>query len=363
MPPTITRLVSPTGFELVLRADDHAVGYTGFIVVHSATLGPAVGGTRFWAYRSDADALADVLRLARGMTYKSAMAGLPFGGGKSVIIRRNGYVDRAALFRAHGRFVESLGGRYITAEDVGSSPDDMACIRAETRHVVGLAALSGDPSPHTARGVFRALLAAAAHRWGESDLPRRTVAVQGCGAVGRQLAFELQRAGARLIVCDADPARAQRVAEELGALVVPPEDIYDSHADIFAPCALGGVLNESTIPRLGADVVVGSANNQLGRSRHATLLHDRGIVYVPDYVANAGGIINGSREIAGWSAEDARARIEAIHETTLELLRAAERAGVSPAEMADRIVEQRLAARRDPAMVRQAGLAARTTTV
>lgn len=363
MPPTVRRLVPPTGFELVMRADDREVGYTGFIAVHSTALGPAVGGTRLWSYPSDADALADVLRLARGMTYKSALAGLPFGGGKSVIIRRNGYVDRAALFRAHGRFVEALGGRYITGEDVGSSPDDMACVRAETRHVVGLAALSGDPSPHTARGVFRAMLAAAAHRWGEPDLPRRTVAVQGCGAVGRHLAFELRRAGARLIVCDADDVRAQRVAEEQGALVVPPEDIYDSHADIFAPCALGGVLDDITIPRLAVDVVVGSANNQLLRGRHATLLHDRGILYVPDYLANVGGLINGSRELAGWSADDARARIEAIHDTTLELLRSAERAGVSPAEMADRIVEQRLAAGRDSPVDSQAGLTARITTV
>lgn len=363
MPPTITRLVSPSGFELVLRADDPEVGYTGFIAIHNTTLGPAVGGTRLWGYPSDADAMADVLRLARGMTYKSALAGLPFGGGKSVIIHRNGYVDRAALFRAHGRFVESLGGRYITAEDVGSTPDDMACVRAETRYVAGLAPLSGDPSPHTARGVFRALVAAATHRWGEPDLRRRSVAVQGCGAVGRHLAFELRRAGASLIVCDAQPSRAQRVADELGASVVPTEDIYDSSVDIFAPCALGGVLDEITIPRLAADVVVGSANNQLGRSRHATLLHERGILYVPDYVANAGGIINGSREIAGWSAADARTRIEAIHQTTLELLRAAERAGLSPAEMADRIVEQRLAAGRDPSLVRQAGLTARTTTV
>ncbi len=339
---TITRLVSPAGFELVLRADDPSVGYTGFIALHSTALGPAVGGTRLWDYPSDADALADVLRLARGMTYKSALAGLPFGGGKSVIIRRNGYADRAALFRAHGRFVETLHGRYITAEDVGSSPDDMEHIRAETRFVAGLAAGSGDPSPHTARGVFRALVAAATHRWGDAAFPRRTVALQGCGSVGHHLAGELHRAGARLIVCDADPSRASRTADELGATVVPAGEIYDVPADIFAPCALGGVLDENTIARLSADVVVGSANNQLGRSRHAALLHERGIIYVPDYLANAGGILNGCREIAGWSAEEALGRIEGIYDTTLELLRSAERSGISPAVMADRIVERRL---------------------
>jgi leucine dehydrogenase len=339
----ITRLVAPSGYERVLRADDPSIGYTGFIAVHSTALGPAVGGTRYWKYESDAEALADVLRLARAMTCKSALAGLPFGGGKSVIVRRGDYVDRSAIFRAHGRFVHVLNGAYITAEDVGTSPSDMVHLRSETPHVAGLPGESGDPAPHTARGVFRALLAASEFRWGEAALTRRTVAVQGCGAVGRHLALELQHAGASLVVCDTDDARARSVAEETGATVTAPDAIFGARADIFAPCALGGVLNAATIPRLHADIVAGGANNQLARSRDAKLLHERGIIHVPDYVANAGGIINGCRELAGWSEGEASVRVDAIAGTVREILLLAERAGVTPAQTADRMVEQRLA--------------------
>src|SRR5205085_2484227 len=214
------------GYELVVGGRAEADNYRGIIAVHNTALGPAVGGTRLWPYASEAEALADVLRLARGMTYKNALAGLPFGGGKSLIIGDSREINREPVFRAHGRFVESLGGRYITAEDVGTSPADMAYVRLETTHVAGLADRSGDPSPATARGVFRALQASAKHRWGSDDLAGRTVALQGCGHVGYHLAAELHGAGAELVASDINAERAARVATEFAAVVVAPAEIY-----------------------------------------------------------------------------------------------------------------------------------------
>ena len=327
--------------ERVVEAIDEAAGYHGIVAIHSTKLGPAVGGTRVWPYRSFDEALTDALRLSRGMTYKAALAGLPFGGGKSVIIAESRKMDRESVFRAHGRFINHFNGQYITGEDVGTTPADMELVRQETPYAAGLAHKSGDPSPFTAHGVFRAMQAAAFHRWKSANLTGRAVAIQGCGSVGYQLARELHKAGARLMVADIDSAKAARVANEVGAKQVEPDKIFDADAEILAPCALGGILNDETIPRLRVALVCGAANNQLGEDRHAEALEARGILYVPDYVANAGGIINGAREM-GRAPVDSNAAIEAIYDTVLQILAMAAAQHIAPARAADRLAEARL---------------------
>lgn len=315
--------------------------YRGLIAIHSTALGPAVGGTRFWHYENDETAIKDLLRLARGMTYKNALAGIPFGGGKSIIMRTDKPLDREQLFRAHGRFVETFGGRYITAEDVGTSPADMEFVRMETNHVAGLLGKSGDPSPVTARGVFRALQAAAKHRWGSDDVSGRTVALQGCGHVGYFLAANLHRAGARLIATDVDAEKVERVVKEFGAAAVAPDEIYASDADIFAPCALGGIVNDETIPQFKVEIVVGGANNQLLETRHGDELHRLGLLYAPDYAANAGGMINGCRELLGWEPSQSAAKVEELYDTLLDIFRMAAAEGIPTYKAADRLAELR----------------------
>lgn len=327
----------------MLLATDEAAGYRGIIAIHSTRLGPAVGGTRVWRYASQEAALEDALRLSRGMTYKCALAGLPFGGGKAVIwsdeIR-----DREQIFRAHGRFVDSLKGSYITAEGVGTSTADMEIVRQETRYVGGLMGGSGDPSPHTARGVFRAMQAAARHRWGSDSLRDKRVAIQGCGNVGTHLARELRREAAALLVSDIDAQRAETLSGEINARVVAPAEIHAVKADVFAPCALGGVLNDDTVPLLNAAIVCGAANNQLLEPRHGEMLRERGILYVPDYAANAGGVINGAcREMLGWSTENTLKKIEGIYGTIVEILKISDREKMTTNVAADRLAEQRLA--------------------
>lgn len=333
---------SVPGYERVVLGSDEAAGYQGIIAIHSTALGPAVGGTRYWSYETEDDALTDALRLARGMTYKNALAGLPFGGGKSIIIRNGETRNREQLFRAHGRMVNSLAGKYITAEDVGTSPADMEYVLKETTYVGGLQGRSGDPSPHTARGVFRAMQAAAKQKWGNDDLAGKTVAIQGCGHVGYFLAGELARVGARLVVADVDPARVKRVVDDHHATSVAPEKIYSAEADIFAPCALGGVLNDQTIPQLKAMVVAGAANNQLLEPRHGDLLEQRGVVYAPDYAANAGGVINGCcREMLGWDVPKTLVKTEAIYDTLLKIFALAEQEEIPTYQAADCLAEQR----------------------
>jgi leucine dehydrogenase len=339
----ITELKVP-GYERVLRGEDHAAGYRGFVFVHSTALGPAVGGTRYWSYPNDDAAITDGLRLSRGMTYKNALAELPCGGGKSIIIRQLGQENREALFRAHGRLVEALAGMYVTAEDVGTSPSDMEFVLLETSHVAGLQGRSGDPSPHTARGVFRAMQAAAKHRWGSNDLRGKKVALQGCGHVGYFLAAELARAEARIVASDVDGSKLQTVVEEFGAREASPKAIYGVEAEIFSPCALGGVLDDDTIPQLRAEMVVGGANNQLLEPRHGDMLEERGILYTPDYAANAGGVINGTcRELLGWDAQRTATKVDAIYDTILKIFLVAEQKGLATYAAADRLVEERLA--------------------
>jgi leucine dehydrogenase len=330
--------------EQVVLWTDQASGYRGIIAIHSLALGPAVGGTRFWAYANDEEASLDALRLSRGMSYKNAMAGLPFGGGKAVIIGDNKTLEREQIFRAHGRFVESLGGRYITAEDIGTRPSDMEYVALETKHVAGLLGRSGDPSPVTARGVFRALQACAEHRWGTTALRGRTVAVQGCGSTGYHLAKELHEAGANLVVSDLDPERVTRLVQEFEAQPVAPNEIFSVSADIFSPCALGAILNDKTIPQLQAEIIVGSANNQLLEPRHGDMLDELDILYAPDYVANAGGMINGCRELLGWDQAAAVAKVQDLYNTMLELLSQAKAEGIPPFRKADQMAEARLSA-------------------
>jgi leucine dehydrogenase len=329
------------GYERVVLGSDEAAGYRGIVVVHSTALGPAVGGTRYWSYKTEDEAMTDVLRLARGMTYKNALAGLPFGGGKSIIMRDDQAKDREELFRAHGRMVNTLAGKYFTAEDVGTSPADMEYVLKETTYVGGLRGRSGDPSPHTARGVFRAMQATAKYKWGSDDLAGKTVAIQGCGHVGYFLAGELARVGAKLIVADVDEAKVKRAVDDHEASTVGPEEIYSAAADIFAPCALGGVLNDQTIPQLRAALVVGGANNQLLEPRHGDLLEQRGIVYAPDYAANAGGVINGCcREMLGWDVEKTLPKTDAIYDTLLKIFALAEQEKIPTYQAADRLAEE-----------------------
>jgi len=328
--------------EKVLTATDPAIGYRGIIAVHSTVLGPAVGGTRFWNYASDDDALSDALRLSRGMTYKTALAGLPLGGGKSIIIGNNKIVEREALLRAHGRFVDVLKGCYITAEDVGTSPADMEIVREETQYVAGLLGRSGDPSPFTARGVFRAIQAAAKYLWSSHKLSGISVAVQGCGHVGYSLARLLCEAGAKLFVSDVNVENVVRVADEFGATRVEPDEVLRVSADILAPCALGGVINDHTIAELKVRIVAGAANNQLLDERHGEMLRDRDILYVPDYLANVGGVLNGCTELLGWDTAEATKRIDEIYDTTLKIFETAKLQGITTNRAADRLAEDRL---------------------
>jgi leucine dehydrogenase len=334
--------IAGMGHEQVMLCHDPAAGYRGIIAIHSTVLGPALGGTRFWNYATDDEAIVDALRLARGMTYKNAVAGLNLGGGKSVIMGDNRTMNRELLFRAHGRFVESLGGRYITAEDVGTSTADMDYVHMETKSVSGLAGRSGDPSPVTAHGVFRAIQAAARERWGMDDVTNRTIAVQGCGHVGYFLAKELHESGAKLIVTDIDTERVKRVVSEFSARAVAPEEIYGVQAEIFAPCALGAIINDKTVPQLRVEIVAGAANNQLLEERHGDMLEAKGILYTPDYVANAGGVINVYSELAGWTSARSFRKADEIYDTVLKVFSIAKQDRVPTYQAADRLAEQRI---------------------
>lgn len=325
-----------------VRLRDPESGLDGVIAIHSTALGPGAGGCRFWTYPDMDAALADAVRLAEGMSYKNALAGLPLGGAKAVLRRPAGDFDRGALFRAFGRAVEELGGRYVTAEDVGTSVADMQEVAAMSRHVAGLphseGRAGGDPSPWTARGVFESMQAAAAFALGR-ELSGLTVAVQGTGNVGADLCRRLADAGARLIIADPSPDRRDRLAHILDARVVHVDDIAGVDADIFAPCALGGALDQDSVGRLKAKLVCGAANNQLAGPEIAALLLDRGITYAPDYVVNAGGIINVSAEYLGEDADDVSARVAEIAPRVTAILERAGREKRSPAAVADEMAE------------------------
>ena len=334
------------GYERVVSYVDTACGLHAIIAIHDTTLGPALGGCRMFPYANEEQALEDVLRLSRGMTYKSAMAELPFGGGKSVIIGDTREHKSKDLLRAFGSFVDSLNGQYITAEDVGTSATDMEMIRTQTQHVAGPPDQGGDPSPATAWGVFHGIRAAVRHAFSQDSLEDLTVAIQGVGNVGGHLADTLSLAGARLIVTDIDDSVAHEVAARTFARVVSPDEIYDVEADVFSPCAMGAVLNDDTIPRLTTGIVAGSANNQLKEDRHAELLIKRGILYAPDYILNAGGIINIYYEKPVYDHQAAFAHVSGIHYNLVDLFRRADAEGISPHLMADHVAEERIAAAR-----------------
>jgi leucine dehydrogenase len=342
--PELFPLLAEHAHEQVSLFYEPSTGYRGIIAIHDTSLGPALGGTRFWNYRSSAEALIDALRLSRGMTYKAAVAGLNLGGGKSVIIGDNKTTRREAIFRAHGRHVESLGGRYITAEDVGTTTADMEFIRAETQHVTGLMGKSGDPSPVTAYGVYRGMKACAKHRYGSDSLAGKTVAVQGCGHVGYFLCKLLFEEGAKLVVTDIDPQRVKAVVQDFRATAVTPDAIYQQQADVFAPCALGAVINDDTLPQLRVEIVAGGANNQLAEDRHGDELEHKGLTYAPDYVINGGGLINVNAELHGWTLERARNKAGEIYDTILRVFDIAKEERIPSYKAADRLAEQRIAA-------------------
>jgi leucine dehydrogenase len=331
--------------EQVVFCDDKDSGLRAIIAIHDTTLGPALGGTRMWPYKSEAEALRDVLRLSRGMTYKAASAGLNLGGGKAVIIGDPRTDKSEALFRVFGRFVESLNGRYITAEDVGTSVHDMEYIFMETKYVTGVAPAhggSGDPSPVTAFGVFQGMKAAMKTAFQSEAFAGRHVAVQGLGNVGRHLVDHLVKAGAKVTVTDIDEEKCERAHRELGAAVVAPDAIYDVPCDVFSANALGAVINDNTLPRLRCKVVCGGANNQLAEERHGMALRERGILYAPDFVVNAGGLINVYVEMEGYVRERALRMAEGIYNTTERVINISREQGITTAEAADRFAEERI---------------------
>jgi leucine dehydrogenase len=345
----ITQYMETHGHEQLSVFTDNSVGIRAFISIHDTTLGPALGGVRIWPHKTEDDALMDVLRLSRGMTYKAAASGLHMGGGKALIMASS--QDKTeAMMRAFGRFVESLGGRYITTEDVGATTQDMEWIAQETNHVTGLPVNlggSGDPSEMTGYGIYQGMKACAKEIWGNGSLKGRTIAIQGFGKVASYLAGHLIQEDAKLIVTDINQSALDR-AGELGLEVIDdPSAIYEVACDIFAPCALGGILNDDTIPRLKCKVVAGSANNQLLDDHHASTLQDQGILYAPDYILNAGGIINISLEMGQpYDEKAATEKVARIYDTIESVIYLAKNEGITTARAADRLAEERITAKR-----------------
>ncbi|CUA82836.1 Glu/Leu/Phe/Val dehydrogenase dimerization domain-containing protein [Pseudidiomarina woesei] len=301
--------------EQVVFCHDKETGLKAIIAIHDTTLGPSLGGTRMWNYASSAEALTDVLRLSRGMTYKSALAGLPLGGGKAVIIGDAKAIKTPDLMRAYGRFVNSLSGRYITAEDVNIRTSDIAHVAEETSFVAGTAEKAGDPSPHTALGTYLGLKAAAKHKFGNDNLNGLKIAVQGLGAVGYDFAEYCAKEGAQLFVTDINEDACNKAATELNATIVGLDDIYGLDVDVYAPCALGATINDETLKQIKAKIIAGSANNQLATPPHDKIVMDMGILYAPDYVINAGGVIHVCSEAANMSREETDKRVRDIYDT------------------------------------------------
>jgi leucine dehydrogenase len=334
-------------YEQLVFCHDKATGLRAIIAVHDTTLGPALGGCRMYPYASEDDAIVDVLRLARGMTYKAAASGLNLGGGKSVIIGDPRTGKSEALFRSFGRYIETLGGRYIVAEDVGTSTEDANFIRVETGHVVGVDVTrggSGDPSPFTALGVLQGMRACVDEAFGTTSLEGRTVAVQGVGHVGYHLCRLLHEAGARLIVADVDADALGRAVREFGAKAVEPDEILTIPCDVYAPCALGATVNDETIPNFRCRIVAGSANNVLLESHHGEALAERGILYAPDYVINAGGLINVADELESYNERRATKRVMRIEERIRSIIAISKRDGVATNVAADTLAMERIAA-------------------
>ncbi|MFK8139247.1 MAG: Glu/Leu/Phe/Val dehydrogenase [Bdellovibrionales bacterium] len=331
--------------EQIVFCNDKESGLRAIIAIHNTALGPALGGTRMWNYANDEEALIDVLRLSKGMTYKASAAGLNLGGGKAVIIGDPKEVKSEGLFRAFGQFVNSLSGRYITAEDVNTTVKDMGHVFAETPWVTGISPAlggSGDPSPLTARGVLHACKASAEVKFGSSSLKGKTVAVQGLGKVGYYLCEYLSQEGANLLVADISDENLKKAEQQLNAKVVSTDDILFEKCDILAPCAMGAVINDETIQKLNCDVISGAANNILKEDRHGDQIHEMGILYAPDYVANAGGLMNVFVELEGYSKDRALERTEGIYDNLLEIFKISERQSLPTYKAADALAENRI---------------------
>ncbi len=333
--------------EQLVFCHDETTGLKAIIGIHDTTLGPALGGTRMWAYADEASAVRDVLRLSRGMTYKAAAAGLNLGGGKAVIIGDAKKMKSEMLFRSYGRFVQTLGGRYITAEDVGTTVQDMEWARMETDSVVGISRSlggSGDPSPFTALGVFEGIKASVNWQTGSDSLEGKKITVQGVGHVGIHLVKMLADAGAKVFITDIDQDNLRKTSELVpSAEYVDPDAIYDVDCDIYAPCALGATVNDETIERLKCSIIAGSANNTLDREDHAQALADRGILYAPDYVVNAGGLINVANELEGYNAQRSTERVQAIYDITTRIFQIARDEGITTLQAANTLAERRIA--------------------
>ena len=337
--------INGDGYEQVVFCSDDQSGLRAIIAIHSTALGPALGGTRFYPYKTEEDALVDVLRLAKGMTYKAAAAGLDLGGGKAVIIGDHRRIKSEELLRAYGRFVETLGGRYITAEDVGTALEDMDTVRRESRWVTGCSHTyggSGDPSPVTAYGVLQGIKACAVEVFGEAELKGRTVALQGVGKVGHALCGYLCEEGAKVTIADIDVDNLARAVNDYGVETTALDTIHTYDAEIFAPCALGGGINDDTISGLRCKIIAGAANNQLAREEHGEKLKDLGILYAPDFVINAGGLINVEDELRGYERERAMKRVEGIFKQLQHIFAMSRERNISTGKAANEFAEDRI---------------------
>jgi leucine dehydrogenase len=337
--------IAITGHEEVVFCHNKDAGLKAIIAIHNTVLGPSLGGLRMWPYKSEQEAINDVLRLSRGMTYKNAVAGLNLGGGKAVIIGDPAKDKSEALFRAFGRFVNSLNGRYITAEDVGINVNDMEWVFRETEFVTGVHQVhggSGDPSPFTAYGTLQGLLAALNAKFGNEDVGKYSYAVQGAGHVGMEFIKLLREQGAKVYVTDIDKALVKQAVDDYGCIAVGLDEIYDTDADIYSPCALGGTVNENTLPRLKCKIICGAANNQLATEAIGDEVEKRGIVYAPDYAVNAGGVMNISLEIDGYNRERAMRMMRTIYDNVSRIFQIAKRDGIPSYKAADRVAEERI---------------------
>ncbi|MCE3228288.1 MAG: leucine dehydrogenase [Bacteroidetes bacterium] len=343
--PVIAQM-SLNNHEQILFCNDNATGLKAIIAIHNTVLGPSLGGTRMWNYNNEMEALNDVLRLSRGMTYKSSVAGLNLGGGKAVIIGDAKKIKNEALLRRFGKFVDSLGGKYITAEDVAMTSRDMEIIKMETDHVSGLPENmggSGDPSPVTAYGVYVSMKASAKEVWGSDSLHSKKVLVQGIGHVGEVLVSHLTKEGAKVYINDINEERLASLAAKYNAEVVKADKMFDLDIDIYAPCALGATVNDDTLSKLKCKIICGAANNQLANEKvHGEAVGKAGILYAPDFVVNAGGIINVFYELEGYNRERAMSHAEKIYDTTFNIIQVAKKEGIPTYVAANRIAEQRI---------------------
>jgi len=333
------------GYEQIVHCSDDHSGLKAIIAIHSTALGPALGGTRFYPYPNEEEALVDVLRLAKGMTYKAAAAGLDLGGGKAVIIGDPKRIKTEELLRAYGRFVETLGGRYITAEDVGTALEDMDTVRRESRWVTGCSKTyggSGDPSPVTAYGVLQGIKACALEVFGDADLKGRTVALQGVGKVGYALCGYLVEEGADVTIADIDVDNLGKAVADFGVKTTPLDTVHTLETDIYAPCALGGGINDDTISDFRCKIIAGAANNQLARQEHGDKLRDMGILYAPDFVINAGGLINVEDELRGYDRERAMSRVDSIYKALQLIFTMSRERNISTAQAAIEYAEDRI---------------------